>query len=82
MSLDHAEPTLAARDPTALGARALDNLSFIRNTMERATAFTGVPGWGGVGMGVTALVAGGFAARTPSSREWLSVWLGRRCLPS
>jgi len=62
-------------DPTALGDRALDNLSFIRNTMERATAFTGVPGWGGVVMGATALVAAAIAGRTASPRAWLDVWL-------
>jgi hypothetical protein len=67
-------------DPTALGDRARENLSFIRNTMERATAFTGVPGWGGVWMGSTALVAAGIAAETTSARAWLSVWLAEGVL--
>lgn len=62
-------------DQTALGARALDNLSFIRNTMARATAFTGVPGWGGVAMGSTALVAGALADRADTPHAWLRVWL-------
>ena len=52
------------------------NLSFIRDTMERATAFTAVPGWGGVAMGVTALVAAGLAARRPTPHGWLAIWLG------
>ena len=60
---------------TDLGDRARENLSFIRNTMARATAFTGVPGWGGVAMGFTALAAAGLAAGTTSPREWLAVWL-------
>lgn len=58
----------------ALHARAMDNLSFIRSTMERATAFTAVPGWGGVAMGVTALLATGLAHGRPMP-EWLVVWL-------
>jgi hypothetical protein len=54
----------------------MDNLSFIRSTMERATAFTAVPGWGGVAMGVTALAATALAHRSTSTGEWLAVWLG------
>lgn len=61
--------------PTALGDRARENLSFIRNTMERATSFTGVPGWGGAMMGATAIVASGLAANAPSARAWLAIWL-------
>ena len=64
----------------ALHARAMDNLSFIRSTMERATAFTAVPGWGGVAMGVTALVATVLAFHSPSIREWLAVWLSASAL--
>ncbi len=43
--------------------------------MERAGAFTAVPGWGGVGMGLTALLATGLAAAQPSADRWLLVWL-------
>ena len=53
----------------------MDNLSFIRETMERATAFTAVPGWGGVGMGVLALVAAGIAYTRLTADEWLFTWL-------
>jgi hypothetical protein len=63
-------------EPPTLHARAMDNLSFIRDTMERATAFTAVPGWGGAAMGLTALAAAALAATRPVPSEWLGVWLG------
>jgi len=71
-------PRPTPRDPAAapaLHARAMDNLSFIRSTMERATAFTAVPGWGGVAMGVTALAATALAQSRGARGEWLVVWL-------
>jgi hypothetical protein len=69
-------PRPTPREPGgALQARAMDNLSFIRSTMERATAFTAVPGWGGVAMGVTALLAALLAGNHATEREWLAVWL-------
>ena len=75
-----ASPRLVPPDPPpdapALHARAMDNLSFIRQTMERATAFTAVPGWGGVAMGATALVAAVVAHFRLTPREWLGTWLG------
>src|SRR3954468_7487455 len=72
-------PKPEARAEPALHARAMDNLSFIRSTMERATAFTAVPGWGGVAMGVTALAATALAQGLPPA-EWLGVWLGASAL--
>jgi hypothetical protein len=53
-------------EPIPIDSRAADNLRFIRDTMERAASFTAVPGWGGVALGVTALLAGCIAAgKTP-----------------
>src|SRR4051812_14339084 len=63
-----------AEDP-ALHHRAMDNLRFIRQTMERATEFTAVPGWGGVGMGLVALVAAGIAETRLTTDAWLATWL-------
>jgi hypothetical protein len=58
----------------------MDNLSFIRSTMERATAFTAVPGWGGVAMGITALAATALAYHRPRETEWLAIWLSASIL--
>jgi hypothetical protein len=54
----------------------MDNLLFIRRTMERATPFTAVPGWGGVAMGSVAVAASMLAAAQPSVRGWIAIWLG------
>jgi hypothetical protein len=62
-------------DPPALHDRAMDNLRFIRQTMERAGAFTAVPGWGGIGVGLTALAAAVLAARQRTVELWLVTWL-------
>jgi hypothetical protein len=53
---------------------AMDNLRYIRQTLERAGSFTAVPGKGGVLMGVTALAASVLAARETTAGAWLAVW--------
>jgi hypothetical protein len=65
-----------AVDVPALHARAMDELRYIRQTMERAGSFTAVPGWGGVMMGMTALLAAVIAARQTQPQAWISIWLG------
>lgn len=62
-------------EPPALHSRAMDNLRFIRETMERAASFTAVPGWGAIFMGLTAFVATFIAMRQHSARAWLETWI-------
>jgi len=57
-----------------------DDLRFIRDTMERSSAFTAVSGWGHIVLGATALVAAAFAARQISPFAWLRVWLAEGLL--
>jgi hypothetical protein len=66
--------------PQPLADKALDNLRYIRATMERAGSFTAVPGWGQVTVGSTALVAAVVAARQQSTLNWLVVWLAEAIL--
>jgi hypothetical protein len=70
----------ASSEPVSLHVQAMDNLRFIRNTMENAGSFTAVPGKGGVLMGATALFAAFAAHLSANSRAWLAVWTGEALL--
>jgi hypothetical protein len=63
--------------PDALSDHAVDNLRYIREAMERAAAFTSIPGWGGFAIGITALAT--TALTEPMTawnpRRWLAIWL-------
>lgn len=63
-----------------IGDRAIDNLEFIRETMERSAVFTSVPGFGGIFMGATAIAAAVIASFQPAVRDWITVWLAEAFL--
>ena len=62
-------------EPPSLHRRAIDNLRFIRETMERSAHFTAIPGYGGALMGATAIGAAIIAHNQPSIRYWLITWM-------
>jgi hypothetical protein len=66
--------------PEPIHAHAIDNIRFIRDTMSRATQFTALPGWGGVLMGVSALVTTAISGPPDDSLRWVMVWLADACV--
>ncbi|HYI92542.1 MAG TPA: hypothetical protein VEX68_03285 [Bryobacteraceae bacterium] len=60
-------------EPLPLHDHAIDNLRYIRATMERAGSFTAVPGSGGIVMGLSAFAAA-MAAMT-YSESFLAIWI-------
>ena len=55
--------------------RAVEDLHFIRQTMERSSVFTAVPGWGMVAIGCTALPVAWLASRHAFDTPWLQIWV-------
>jgi len=64
----------------SINDHALDNIRYIRETMERAGSFTAVPGWGGILMGISALLTAVLASKLQSRDLWFATWLGEAFL--
>jgi hypothetical protein len=69
-----------APEPPALHARAMDNLAFIRDTMEKAGSFTAVSGWGMVAIGVIATIAATIASSQNTVLRSIYVWIAAAVL--
>jgi len=67
---------MVTMDPAPIHEHALSNLRYIREAMERASAFTSIPGWGGVGVGLTAIATAALTHPFAGTRRWLLGWLG------
>src|SRR5262245_38798982 len=61
--------------PPALHERALADLHFIRQTMERASTFTAFSGWGLALIGAITVLAGWWTSRPGGREHWLAAWL-------
>jgi hypothetical protein len=73
-------PIRPKQEPPEMQARAMDNLRFIRETMEAAGTFTAVSGWGQVTIGLTAVVAALIADRQADPTAWVLVWAAEAIL--
>src|ERR687897_697372 len=63
-------------EPTPIDFGAVENLRYIRSTIEAAHTFTTVPGKGCIAMGITALAAVGAESLPSLELHWLAVWVG------
>lgn len=58
----------------SMQAHAIESIRFIRETIERTTPFTMVPGKGMVLLGASAIVTAMIAAKQATSASWLFAW--------
>jgi hypothetical protein len=73
--------TLSSK-PTPIDAGAVENLRYIRDTIEAAGTFTTVPGKGCIAMGITALTAAALELAPGLASAWLQIWVGAAIMAS
>lgn len=75
-------PALKQHRPSLppLEDRAQEHLRYIRDMMARSGAFTGVPGWGLLAMGATAVLTAFVAAGADGPETWFWIWMGEAVL--
>src|SRR5688572_33324024 len=67
-------------EPIPIDSGALENLRYIRSTIEAADTFTTVPGKGCIAMGLTALAAVGVESIPQLTAYWLGIRVGAALL--
>jgi len=61
--------------PRSLNAHAIDDLRYIRETMERAGSFTAVSGWGQAVVGIIGFAAALLALESSSAESFVRTWI-------
>src|SRR5437868_717942 len=84
-SADDAAPDRSSQSESQSQSRsrsndALEQIRFIRQTMESAGSFTLVPGIGQIAIGLTALPATYLASRASDAPHWLAIWVAEAAL--
>ena len=66
--------------PIPMHTAAVDNLRYIRNTIDAARTFSLVPGRACIAMGLVGLVAAGLELLPQLAGQWLPIWLAAAVL--
>jgi hypothetical protein len=62
-------------EPVPIGLSAVENIRYIRSTIEAASTFTTIPGKGCILMGAIALLAAAAELVPAYAQYWLPIWL-------